>query len=218
MEEGTSKYLGQDILISYLREKNYRSSYHEFMDLHLDVIIASSSFSNWKSLDEFWSFKFLKEGEKLGMDLKEKTKLEHSEIWLVLYWKKFIIEHEKLISSQNIDYKEITKRKQMTKNNLEEKRLYNKIMANAMQELAIASLAIKHNPEATPGRLDGVVRELTIKKVNRVSGTTEAYNENLISLYSGGGMDEVMKRLEEKFSPCLKTRRNKQLINIYLNS
>ncbi|CAG8714048.1 21223_t:CDS:2 [Rhizophagus irregularis] len=189
MEEDTSKYLGQDTLISYLREKNYRSSYHEFMDLHLDVIIASSSsFSNWKGLDEFWSFEFLKKAEKLRMDLKEKTKLEHSEIWLVLYWKKFIKEHEELISSQNIDYKEITKKKQMTKNNLEDK------------------------------RLDSVVRELTIKKVNRASGTTEAYNENLINLYSGGGMDEVMKRLEEKFSPCCKTRRNKQLISIYFNS
>jgi hypothetical protein len=43
------------------------------MDLHLDVIIVSSSFSNWKSLDEYWSFKFLREGEKLGMDLKKKV-------------------------------------------------------------------------------------------------------------------------------------------------
>ncbi|UZO04961.1 uncharacterized protein OCT59_025322 [Rhizophagus irregularis] len=162
MEEDTSKYLGQDTLISYLREKNYRSSYHEFMDLHLDVIIASSSsFSNWKGLDEFWSFEFLKKAEKLRMDLKEKTKLEHSEI---CYCKPC------------------------------------------------------YNPEETPGRLDSVVRELTIKKVNRASGTTEAYNENLINLYSGGGMDEVMKRLEEKFSPCCKTRRNKQLISIYFNS
>lgn len=96
----------------------------------------------------------------------------------------------------------------MTKKNLAEKRLYNKIMANAMQELAIASLAIKHNPEATPGKLDSVVRELTIKKVARISGTTEAYNENLINFYSSGGMDKVMKRLEEKFSPCLKARRD----------
>ncbi|GBC11654.2 hypothetical protein GLOIN_2v1784755 [Rhizophagus irregularis DAOM 181602=DAOM 197198] len=193
MEEDTSKYLGQDTLISYLREKNYRSSYHEFMDLHLDVIIASSSsFSNWKGLDEFWSFEFLKKAEKLRMDLKEKTKLEHSEIWLVLYWKKFIKEHEEKIKGYIINY------------------------ANCYAGTSYCKPC--YNPEETPGRLDSVVRELTIKKVNRASGTTEAYNENLINLYSGGGMDEVMKRLEEKFSPCCKTRRNKQLISIYFNS
>jgi hypothetical protein len=46
------------------------------MDLHFDIIFtSSSSFSDWKSLDEFWSFKFLKEAAKLGLDLKEKVRI-----------------------------------------------------------------------------------------------------------------------------------------------
>ncbi|GBB93066.1 hypothetical protein RclHR1_02100015 [Rhizophagus clarus] len=85
-------------------------------------------------------------------------------------------------------------------------RKYNKIMASAIQELAIASLAMKYNPEVVPGKLDGVVRKLGLKKVARECGSLEAYSEYLIKTYNYGGMDTVMKHLEEKYSSRLKVQ------------
>lgn len=78
-------------------------------------------------------------------------------------------------------------------------------MASAMQELAIASLAVKHNPEATPNKLDNVVKNLGLKKVVRENGgSLEDYNGNLIRIYNKGGMDAVTKHFEKKFSSNLK--------------
>ncbi|GES87242.1 C2H2-type zinc finger transcription factor [Rhizophagus clarus] len=96
-------------------------SYRGFLDQHRDNIITSPlSFSNWKKLNDFWSLKFLKEAENLGLDLKDKTKSERSEKWVKLYWEEIIREHEKFVNTpspysskvhnlrtrQNIDYNE----------------------------------------------------------------------------------------------------------------
>ncbi|CAB4433017.1 unnamed protein product [Rhizophagus irregularis] len=37
------------------------------------MITFSSSFSDWKNMDDFWTMKFLKEAKNLGLDLKEKV-------------------------------------------------------------------------------------------------------------------------------------------------
>ncbi|GBB95745.1 hypothetical protein RclHR1_02600014 [Rhizophagus clarus] len=85
------------------------------------------------------------------------------------------------------------------------------MIASAMQELAAASLALKHNPDATPGKLDSVLRELRIKKViAKQGGSIEAYNKNLIGTYNSGGINAIMKHFEKKFSSCLKVQIKKK--------
>jgi hypothetical protein len=37
------------------------------------ITFSSSSFSDWKNMDDFWTMKFLKEAKNLGLDLKEKV-------------------------------------------------------------------------------------------------------------------------------------------------
>ncbi|GBB93421.1 hypothetical protein RclHR1_02170002 [Rhizophagus clarus] len=84
----SKNYLGRDILISYLKEQNTTHlSYHGFLNSQHDAIInislllvssSSSSFSNWKNLDDYWALKFLKEAKNLEHkstfdDLKEKV-------------------------------------------------------------------------------------------------------------------------------------------------
>ncbi|PKC72595.1 hypothetical protein RhiirA1_490952 [Rhizophagus irregularis] len=66
-------YFGQEILIAYLKERKSKS-YRGFLNLHHnDMITYSSSFSDWKNMDDFWAMKFLKEAKNLGLDLKEKS-------------------------------------------------------------------------------------------------------------------------------------------------
>ncbi|GBB84520.1 hypothetical protein RclHR1_01110005 [Rhizophagus clarus] len=76
---------------------------------------------------------------------------------------------------------------------------YNEIMARAIQELAIASLAVKYNPGVTPGKLDSVVRKFGIKEMAKKCGSKKTYNENLVKIFNDGGMDAVTKHFEEKF-------------------
>ncbi|PKK69880.1 hypothetical protein RhiirC2_712324 [Rhizophagus irregularis] len=72
MNTSELNYFGQDILIAYLKERKCKS-YKGFLDLHYDdLITSSSSFSNWKKMDNYWAFKFLREAESLGLDLDEK--------------------------------------------------------------------------------------------------------------------------------------------------
>ncbi|CAB4409319.1 unnamed protein product [Rhizophagus irregularis] len=72
MNTSELNYFGQDILIAYLKERKCKS-YKGFLDLHYDdLITSSSSFSNWKKMDNYWAFKFLREAESLGLDLNEK--------------------------------------------------------------------------------------------------------------------------------------------------
>ncbi|CAB4432769.1 unnamed protein product [Rhizophagus irregularis] len=72
MSTSELKYFGQDILIAYLKERKSKS-YRGFLHLHRDdMITSSSSFSDWKKMDNYWSFKFLREAESLGLDLSEK--------------------------------------------------------------------------------------------------------------------------------------------------
>ncbi|GET03090.1 transcription factor GTE12-like [Rhizophagus clarus] len=107
----TNKYLGQDIIISYIKEKHTNISYHEFLILHYDVIFISSLsfissllFSNWKTFDNYWAFKFLEEVEKSKLNkkntfdiLKEKINKEQLqyEKFFQIYWQKLIKKYKK---------------------------------------------------------------------------------------------------------------------------
>ncbi|GBC40754.1 C2H2-type zinc finger transcription factor [Rhizophagus irregularis DAOM 181602=DAOM 197198] len=97
MNTSELNYFGQDILIAYLKERKCKS-YKGFLDLHYDdLITSSSSFSNWKKMDNYWAFKFLREAESLGLDLNEKVKSERLGKWVKIYWEGIIKEHKKLI-------------------------------------------------------------------------------------------------------------------------
>ncbi|CAG8487769.1 7762_t:CDS:2, partial [Ambispora gerdemannii] len=76
----TSKYLGYDVLISYLNERE-NQSYRGFLDLHRNVIVASLVSDDWHDLDNNWADHFLREAEvlldrKTFVALKEKNLLE----------------------------------------------------------------------------------------------------------------------------------------------
>ncbi|CAB5315331.1 unnamed protein product [Rhizophagus irregularis] len=97
MSTSELKYFGQDILIAYLKERKSKS-YRGFLNLHYDdMITSSSSFSDWKNMDNYWAFKFLREAESLGLDLKKKVKSERSEKWVKIYWEGIFKEHKKSI-------------------------------------------------------------------------------------------------------------------------
>ncbi len=92
---------------------------------------------------------------------------------------------------------------------------YKHMMADAMQKLALATLAMKHNPESGPYELDNVVNKFKIKKLPKGKGpdvTAQTYNNTLIDIFNHGGMDTVIERLEENLSSHLKykPRNNKK--------
>ncbi|GBB85502.1 hypothetical protein RclHR1_01200016 [Rhizophagus clarus] len=179
-----------DRLIIYLNEQ-INPSYRGFLSRNRDFIISSDNSNNWKNLDDSWSTRFLIEAKKLlnrtnFNTLKKKIESERRKNGLQAYWKGIIKEQNK-------------------------KRESNKMIASAMQELAVASLAFKHNPGAAPGKLDKVVKELMIKKVvEKHGGSIEIYNKNLIGIYDNGGMDAITKHFEKKFSSCLKVQIKKK--------
>ncbi|CAG8722120.1 10639_t:CDS:2, partial [Rhizophagus irregularis] len=84
----TSKnYPGQNVLISYLKERGNKSSYHGFLDLHHDIIVTSTFSENWKDLDNSWATHFMEEAEKLNLEaLKEKRNLQ-------IFWQEVIKEY-----------------------------------------------------------------------------------------------------------------------------
>lgn len=66
------------VIISYLNERN-NATYHGFLNLHHDTIItislslsSSLSFSTWKKLDNYWTYKFLKEAKNLKLEFSKK--------------------------------------------------------------------------------------------------------------------------------------------------
>ncbi|GBB88185.1 hypothetical protein RclHR1_14710002 [Rhizophagus clarus] len=63
----TSKsYPGQDTLISYLKERNNKS-YHGFLNIYRDVIIASlTSDLSWS--DNAWTSNYIREVENIFAD------------------------------------------------------------------------------------------------------------------------------------------------------
>ncbi|GBC07108.1 hypothetical protein RclHR1_07250010 [Rhizophagus clarus] len=83
---------------------------------------------------------------------------------------------------------------------------YKRMMADAIQKLAITNLAMKHNPESGPGELDSIVNKFKIKKIAKDSGSALTYNETLINIFNHGGMDMVMERLEGNISSHLKVK------------
>jgi hypothetical protein len=59
------------------------ATYHGFLNLHHDTIItislslsSSLSFSIWKVLDDYWTFKFLKEAKNLKLDKSTKSNFD----------------------------------------------------------------------------------------------------------------------------------------------
>ncbi|RIA99754.1 hypothetical protein C1645_1456 [Glomus cerebriforme] len=83
---------------------------------------------------------------------------------------------------------------------------YKRMMADAIQKLAITNLAMKHNPESGPGELDSIVNKFKIKKIAKDSGSANAYNETLINIFNHGGISTVMERLEGNISSYLKVK------------
>jgi hypothetical protein len=82
----------------------------------------------------------------------------------------------------------------------DESKEYTNMMADAIQKLAVATLAMKYNPESGPGELDKIVNKFKVKK----SG--HAQNGSLIHIYNVGGMGTVMNKLEENVSSHLKVK------------
>ncbi|GBC01606.1 hypothetical protein RclHR1_04260006 [Rhizophagus clarus] len=97
----TSKnYPGKNVLISYLKERGNKSSYHGFLNVHHDAIVASKFSNDWKDLDNAWATHFLEEAEKIGLNqkyLKEKVNIERFQHRknLQTFWQEIIIEYEK---------------------------------------------------------------------------------------------------------------------------
>ncbi|UZO06775.1 uncharacterized protein OCT59_027084 [Rhizophagus irregularis] len=93
----TSKnYPGQNVLISYLKERGNKSSYHGFLDLHHDIIVTSTFSENWKDLDNSWATHFMEEAEKLNLEaLKEKINIERLQRKrnLQIFWQEVIKEY-----------------------------------------------------------------------------------------------------------------------------
>ncbi|GES77271.1 transcription factor GTE12-like [Rhizophagus clarus] len=92
MSTVTNKYLGQDILIFYIKEKHTNSSYYEFLILHHDTF------------DDYWTQKFLEEIEKSKLNkkntfdvLKQKINTEHLqyENFFQIYWQRIIKKYKK---------------------------------------------------------------------------------------------------------------------------
>jgi hypothetical protein len=52
--------------------------------------------------------------------------------------------------------------------------------------------------------LDTVVKRLGIKRLAKECDSTDVYNEDLIRIFNGGGMDAVMRHFEKNYSPYLK--------------
>ncbi|GES87499.1 hypothetical protein GLOIN_2v1824437 [Rhizophagus clarus] len=101
----SKNYLGRD------KQNTTHLSYHGFLNSQHDAIInislllvssSSSSFSNWKNLDDYWALKFLKEAKNLEHkstfdDLKEKINIERllHQKYLQAYWQEIIKDNEK---------------------------------------------------------------------------------------------------------------------------
>ncbi|CAG8666258.1 8941_t:CDS:1, partial [Funneliformis mosseae] len=82
---------------------------------------------------------------------------------------------------------------------------YKIMMADAIQKLAIATLAMKHNPEYGPCELESVVNKFKIKKLGKDPKLTkQSYSNTLLEIFNNGGIDTVMDRLEENLSSHLK--------------
>ncbi|GES80044.1 bromodomain-containing protein [Rhizophagus clarus] len=64
----SNNYPGQNILISYLKKRGNKSSYHRFLNLHYDTIVTSTILDNWKDLNNALISHFMKEVEKLGLN------------------------------------------------------------------------------------------------------------------------------------------------------
>ncbi|GET03087.1 transcription factor GTE12-like [Rhizophagus clarus] len=117
----TNKYLGQDIIISYIKKKHTNISYHEFLILHYDVIFISSLsfissllFSNWKTFDNYWALKFLEEVEKSKLNkkntfdiLKEKELIKKYKKENLIPGKPFSFPFYKYTKELNPDYFDI---------------------------------------------------------------------------------------------------------------
>ncbi|PKC60722.1 hypothetical protein RhiirA1_467642 [Rhizophagus irregularis] len=66
-----NSYPGQDTLISYLKKKSNKS-YHRFLILHKNVVVASvTSDLKWHDLENAWASNYIREVEKIFTDQQE---------------------------------------------------------------------------------------------------------------------------------------------------
>ncbi|CAB4389096.1 unnamed protein product [Rhizophagus irregularis] len=98
-----SNYPGQNVLISYLKERGNKSSYRGFLDNSSDIITTTiSSADTVKNLDAIWFRHFLKEAKSLFnqetyVEIRNKVNEEHFRCMKFLqnFWQRIIKEHKK---------------------------------------------------------------------------------------------------------------------------
>ncbi|GBB89775.1 hypothetical protein RclHR1_16590001 [Rhizophagus clarus] len=120
----SEKYPGQNgkiceqyldfFLISHIRKRKDKSSYHGFLNLHSDIVSATP-ISDWDhvNIDNLWAGQFLNEAKKLHVNLDEKVRLllfckgrvksEQKGNALEPYWKKIIRKSKKSSLKQKQD-------------------------------------------------------------------------------------------------------------------
>ncbi|GES79262.1 hypothetical protein GLOIN_2v1470557 [Rhizophagus clarus] len=100
----SEKYPGQNVLISHIRKRKDKSSYHGFLNLHSDIVSATP-ISDWDhvNIDNLWAGQFLNEAKKLHVNLDEKVKSEQKGNALEPYWKKIIRKSKKSSLKQKQD-------------------------------------------------------------------------------------------------------------------
>ncbi|CAG8492989.1 4626_t:CDS:2 [Rhizophagus irregularis] len=88
-----SNYPGQNVLISYLKERGNKSSYRGFLDNSSDIITTTiSSADTVKNLDAIWFRHFLKEAKSL---FNQETYVEIRNRFLQNFWQRIIKEYKK---------------------------------------------------------------------------------------------------------------------------
>ncbi|RIA98870.1 hypothetical protein C1645_731325 [Glomus cerebriforme] len=84
---------------------------------------------------------------------------------------------------------------------------FKKMMANAIQQLAIANLIFKRSPETSPSEMHRIMDKLHLKEMGKTYGSIMAYQEYLINEFNQGGMDKVLKGFEESIFTYLSIKR-----------
>ncbi|CAB5384304.1 unnamed protein product [Rhizophagus irregularis] len=98
-----SNYPGQNVLISYLKERGNKSSYRGFLDNSSDIITTTiSSADTVKNLDAIWFRHFLKEAKSLFnqetyVEIRNRVNEEHFRCMKFLqnFWQRIIKEYKK---------------------------------------------------------------------------------------------------------------------------
>ncbi|GBC14600.2 hypothetical protein GLOIN_2v1779809 [Rhizophagus irregularis DAOM 181602=DAOM 197198] len=103
MSENIDDYPGQNVLISYLKERGIKSSYRGFLDISSDIISTTiSSTDTVNNLDAIWFRHFLKEikslfNQETYVEIRNKANEEQFRFtnYFQKFWQKIIREHKK---------------------------------------------------------------------------------------------------------------------------